>query len=85
MIFLKIIVVKTLIFQNSYDLSTPEPFPAFLTRKGLLQISPEFQVLLVPFKNGIFLFTKKKKKKFPGSGKEPPFLRGYIPFDMLMI
>lgn len=56
MIFLKIIVVETFLFQNSSDLSTPEPFPAFLTRKGLLQISLEFQVLLVPFKNGILLF-----------------------------
>lgn len=58
MIFLKIIVVGTLLFlfQNSSDLSTPEPFPAFLTRKALLQISPEFQILLVPFKNGVLLF-----------------------------
>lgn len=62
MIFLKIIVVETLLFlfQNSSDLSTPESFPAFLTRKGLLQISPEFQVLLVPFKNCILLLKKKK-------------------------
>lgn len=46
-IFLKIIVIEMLLFlfQNSSDLSTPEPFPAFLTRKRLLQISPEFQIL----------------------------------------
>lgn len=50
-IFLKIIVIEMLLFlfQNSSDLSTPEPFPAFLTRKRLLQISPEFQILLTPF------------------------------------
>lgn len=41
---------RNVIFILKHDLSAAELFLAFLTSKGLLQIYPEFHVLVVPFK-----------------------------------
>lgn len=49
-------------------------------------ISPEFQVLAVPSKEWPpSVLGYLSKSQFPEPGKEPPFLRGDTPFNMLMI